>query len=268
MWRAFANRSLGLIAWLVWHCSSPQQAQLAAWRVIGASHPMLSLIYRTGVSRRLRKDWRGSMLNRFLSVFTRIDPAFKLHVDMNDVHYLNEARRQHGGVLICTGHFGLTLAAHKALLDLGIEPVFVGSGLQGARDTSGWNWGTPKPVELLDSDRPDVLLQARRRIDAGAVVIAYVDYDPEEGRAGKVGPMAISPNAFAWAALNRVPLLFMASRPGEDGRILLEFTLPPHPLPDNPRAARECAAGFRDFMAARMDRDYVILRPKDATGPL
>jgi hypothetical protein len=268
MWRTSANQLLGVLAWFVWHCSNRNNAQLAAWRVIRLSHSLLALIYRRGVSARLRKDWRGSMLNRMLSVFTRIGSDFQLHVDMHGVHHLMAAHEEHGGVLVCTGHFGLTLASHKALFDLGLTPIYVGSGEGGARNTSGWNWGTSRAVVLLDSDRPDIFLQAKRRLDAGAVIIAYVDYDPEQGRPGADGPMAISPNAFIWAALHHIPILFMAARPDEDGRIVLEFIDPVHRLPHDPRTGLHCAAEFRDFMASRMDRDYVILRPKNAAPAL
>ncbi len=259
MWRSIANQLLGLLARIIWYSSRRERAQFAAWRVIRALYPLLSALYSPGVTGRLRKDWRGSMLNRILSVFTRIDPGFSLHLEMRGAWLLTEARRQHGGVLVCTGHFGLTLASHKGLLDLGLAPVFVVSADNGARDVSGWNWGTATPLELLDADRPDVLIRAATRVRE--------DYDPlKEGLLCRSDAMAISPNAFAWAQINRVPMLFMASATGEDGRIVLEFTRPVHALPASPREALACAGEFSTFMSQRMGRDYVVMRPKSAAA--
>ena len=121
MWRGIANQLLGMLATIIWYSSRRERVQLSAWRAIRACYPMLSALYRLGVRKRLRKDWRGSMLNRMLSVFTRIDPDFVLHMEMRGVWLLTEAHRRHGGVLVCTGHFGLTLASHKGLLDLGLD---------------------------------------------------------------------------------------------------------------------------------------------------
>lgn len=265
MWRTIANQLLGVLARIVWYSSRPEHVQFTAWRVIRASYPALSAFYRSGIGASLRKDWRGSMMNRMLSVFTRIDPRFALHLEIRSPHLLTEMRRRHGGVLVCTGHFGLTLAAHKGLLDMGLEPVFIGSGENGARDMSGWNWGTTRSVDLLDSDRPDVLTQARRRVRGGAVLIGYVDYDPAAAAPQVAsGARAVSPNAFAWAQLERVPILFMASSLADDGRIVLEFIQPANAMPAGPREALACAGEFCRFIGSRMGRDYVIRRPKHA----
>lgn len=269
MWRGIANQLLGMLATIIWYSSRRERVQMSAWRVIQTGYPLLSTLYRFGVRKRLRKDWRASMLNRMLSVFTRIDPDFALHLELRGAWLLTEAHRRHGGVLVCTGHFGLTLASHKGLLDLGLEPVFIVSGERGARDVSGWNWGTSRPIDLLDADRPDVLIQAARRLRDGAVVIGYVDFDPlAQGLPSGTASMAISPNAFSWAQLNRVPLLFMSSEPREDGRIMLEFSQPTQTLLDSPRSALACAAEFRDFMTSRTGRSHVVMRPKEASRAL
>ncbi len=265
MWRTIANQLLGVLARIIWSASRPEYVQFSAWRVIRATYPILSAFYRAGIDAGLRKDWRGSIMNRMLSVFTRIDPGFTLHLEIRSPHLLADMRRRHGGVLVCTGHFGLTLAAHKGLLDMGLEPVFIGSGENGARDMSGWNWGTPRHVDLLDADRPDVLTQASKRVRGGAVLIGYVDYDPAATapRAG-AGTQAVSPNAFAWAQLERVPILFMASSLADDGRIVLEFFQPANAMAGNAREALACADEFCNFIGRRMGRDYVIRRPKHA----
>ncbi|MEN3974193.1 hypothetical protein [Emcibacter sp. SYSU 3D8] len=269
MWRSIANQLLGLVGRIIWYSSRRERAQFTAWRVIRASYPVLSRLYLLGVNPRQQKDWRSSMLNRILSVFTRIDADFTLHLDIRGAWLLKEAHRQYGGVLICTGHFGLTLASHKGLLDLGLDPVFIGSGQRGARDMSGWNWGTATPIDLVDSDRSDVLLQAARRLRDGAVVIGYVDFDPlAHGLRCNPASLAISPNAFSWAQINRFPMLFMASEPSEDGRIVLEFTQPIHAIPDSPRSALACAAEFGDFMTSRTGRNHVVMRPKEASRAL
>jgi hypothetical protein len=247
MWRGIANQLLGMLATIIWYSSRRERVQLSAWRAIRACYPMLSALYRLGVRKRLRKDWRGSMLNRMLSVFTRIDPDFVLHMEMRGVWLLTEAH----------------------LLDLGLEPVFIVSGEHGARDVSGWNWGTSRPIDLLDADRPDVLIQAARRLRDGAVVIGYVDFDPlAQGLPSGLASMAISPNAFSWAQLNRVPMLFMSSEPSDDGRIVLEFSQPSQTLLDSPRSALACAAEFSDFMTSRTGRNHVVMRPKEASRAL
>jgi hypothetical protein len=261
--RHLANTGLGLLARILWAFSRPERVQLDAYRAVCLLYPLASRFYAAGLASGQRKDWHASMMNRLLSVFTRIDPGFTLHVDILNGAMLTDTHERHGGVLVCTGHFGLTLAAHAALPRIGVDPVFVGSLEGGVRDMQGWNWGTARPLDAIDTDRLDVLRVAAARLRSGAVIVSYVDYDPAEleGRRGGLST-AISPNAFVWASLNDAPVLFMASDLSPDGRILLEFARPNQHRPDSYREALACAGEFKAFMEARTGRSYSILRPR------
>jgi hypothetical protein len=258
--KPIANAMLGMLARLIWVSSRPERVQLDAYRAIRLLHALAAPFYRLAVAQSRRKDWRPAMLNRMLSVFTRIDPRFALHVDVENVELPLETARRHGGMLVCTGHFSLTLAGLKPVRDLGLRPMGVGSA---ARGTAGWNWGSAAPVEMIDAGRPDVMARCTQSAAAGDMLVAYVDYAFGEGEGrDRVRRLAVSPNMFAWAALRRVPVLFLAARLAPSGRIVLEFAQPRHHVPASRDEAEACAEEFRAFISARTGHQHILRRPR------
>lgn len=245
-----AQLFLDAAAWLIWRLYAPDSVQLAACRFIDRAFPLLSRAYGLGKAGKRRPVRRATMLNRMLSQFTRIDPDFTLHTDIENGALLRAATAGDRGVLICTAHLRLSFAAHRALRDLGLKPVFVGITERG---TAGWNWGDAEPLATIDAARADVLIRCLRHVRRGNAVIAFVDYRGAPGTGAE--PLLISPNAFTWAALNAVPLLFMATRLKRDGRIAIEF--------ERPDAAVSSAAEFAAFIERRTGWDCVVKRPKE-----
>ena len=257
-------RMLDGLAWLIWRFSSPAMAQLAAFHVIDRWPSRLARIYNFGRKAHYRADYRVRALNHILCVFTQYDPNFTLHVDVENADALIAASMGARGVLICTAHLGLTLAAHRALHDLGYTPAFV---IFDSPRTARWNWGHPAPLTVIDAGRPDVLVRCSRHIQRGDAIIAFVDYHTA-GMAMCDGPqpLGISPNAFAWAHLNDIPILFMASRLDSGGRIVIELENSASVHRDGPATGASTARAFAEFLEQRTGWRCIIRRPKEDIG--
>lgn len=255
-----ANRILDLIAWVIWRCNSPETVQFAACRFIDNCLPFLARIYFIGRPTLYRADHRATALNHFLCQFTRIDPRFTLHVDVENMDAVIEATTGNRGVLVCTVHLRLTFAAHGVLRDLGLNPAFAGFV---SPKISGWNWGHPDPITAIDAKRADVLIQCGVHIRRGDIVFAFVDHRPDDmANSGTPPPVAISPNAFVWARDNDVPLLFLVSRLSPDGRIVIEFHKP-EAMAAETDATDPSAIGFANFIEKRTGWRCVVRRPKE-----
>ena len=260
-----AHRILDLIAWVIWRRNSPETVQFAACRFIDRWLPLLARSYFLGRPTLYRAEHRATALNHFLCQFTRFDSSFTLHVDAENVEAVIEASAGNRGVLICTVHLRLTFAAHRVLLDLGLKPVFVGNV---SPAISGWNWGHPDPITAIDARRADVLIRCAAHTRRGDIVFAFVDHRPDEmNNGGTPPPVAISPNAFAWARANDVPVLFLASRLSPDGRIVIEFHKP-EAMAARPDAADPSAIGFAKFIEKRTGWRCVVRRPKETQRDL
>lgn len=255
-----ADHLVGLLARLLWRFDTPSGVQFAAYRFIMRVGPLAALAYAFR-RKPLHADWRVSLMNRFLTAFTCIDPNFTLHLELEGSDLLDDACREGGGVVLCTAHFGLTLAAHAGVKRVGLRPVLVISGQNTRRSSAGWNWGTPDRLEMVDADQPDVLRKCARLIDKGAVLITFVDYDAGELHGGRV--RAISPNLFRWAQSKRVSTLFLASRLASSGHVVLEFAKPSHSPLAGSKEAQACAEEFARFVAERTGDRCVVRRRKD-----
>jgi len=258
MRHAIAHLFLDMAAGIVRRVHPPETVQLAAVRLIDRSAPLLARAYGVGRRARYHPDRRATMLSRMLCTITERHPAFTLHSRIEQSELLADATAGGRGVLVCTPHMRLAYAAHRALHLRGLNPVFVSVPGNVQR---GSHWGDAAPLTVLDADRADILFLCARHIAAGDVVIAFVDYrlDPPVAR-GVPAPVAISPNAFAWAGIERVPLLFMAPRLAPDGHIVLEFARP------RPGSGAATARAFADFIEPRTGWRCIVQRRKDATG--
>lgn len=258
-----AHRILDAIARVIWHRNNRQTVQFAACRFIDRWLPFFARSYFIGRPSLYRPDHRATALNHLLCQFTRIDPRFTLHVDVENADAMIGAAAGNRGVLICTAHLRLTFAVHGVLRDLGLKPVFVGFVSPKA---SGWNWGHPDPITTIDAARADVLIKCAAHIRRGDIVIAFVDHRPAGlSNSDAPPPVAISPNAFVWARNSGVPVLFLASRLTPDGRIVIEFQKP-EAVATRPDAAEPFAIGFADFIERRTGWRCVVRRPKEIRG--
>ena len=233
------------------------RVQHMACRFIERSHPILSRSYGFGRRPIHHPDRRATMLNRMLCRITERGPGLTLDAALERGALLDAATAGGRGVLICTAHQRLAFAAHGLLRARGLTPVFVAIPGNVQR---GSHWGDRDPLTLVDAESPDVLFRCARHIAQGDIVIAFVDYriaPDHDGR--RAPPVAISPNAFAWARTNHVPLLFMASRLTSEGRIMLELA-----QPEARAAGAALARSFADFLEARTGWRCVVRRRKDA----
>jgi hypothetical protein len=256
---AIAHLVLDAAADLIGRRRAADRVQHSVCRFIERSYPILARVYGFGRRPVHHPDRRATMLNRMLCRITAHGPGLRLDAAWEQGALLDAAAAGGCGVLICTAHQRLAFAAHALLRAQGLKPVFV--AIPG-NVQPGSHWGDREPLTLVDAENPDVLLRCARHIANGDIVIAFVDYriepDPGDRRAP---PVAISPNAFAWARSNDVPLLFLASRLTREGRILLELA-----QPEAGKAGAALARDFADFLEARTGWRCVVQRRKDAGG--
>jgi hypothetical protein len=258
---AIAHLALDGVADLIGRRHPAECIQHRLCRFIERSYPSLSRAYGLGRRPIHHPDRRATMLNRMLCRITARGPGVRLDAAWEQGALLDAAAAGGRGVLICTAHQRLAFAAHALLRARGLKPVFVAIA---ENVQHGSHWGDPEPLRIVDAGRPDVLFRCARHIADGDILIAFVDYriEPRPGDRG-AAPVAISPNAFAWALGNDVPLLFLASRLTREGRILLELA-----QPMARRGGAALARDFADFVQVRTGWRCIVQRRKAAdAGP-
>jgi hypothetical protein len=252
-----AERFLDAAARAIWWLSNPETAQIRAHQFVAFTLPLLSRLYRSDVVH--GPGVKAAMLNRLLSAMTRSGRSFHLHTVLKNREVLIDAHSDGRGVLIATAHLRLGFAAHQALKAIGQVPVFVGNGDQ---DTSGSHWGDGEPLRTIDARHADVLIQCSRHVRRGNSLVAFVDYRTAAG-SDPDAPVAISPNAFAWALKNNVPIVFMLSSLSPSGEIILEFSRAN--IPDDQTASGAAIAGsFAISLEDRYAWPCTVMRPREA----
>lgn len=191
---------------------------------------------------------------------TKLNPAFKLNYSVMGEEKLVEIQKEYGSALIFTGHFGLSMASHFALLDMGISPIFVVNTDNGSRDISGFNWGTKRNVSLIDAQQPDVLFQIGLALHIpNSAIVAFVDYYE--------GGLCVSPNLFSWAYLKNMPIIFMVTSPRDNGLINISFHSTPFMIPSSRNEAYICAQSFSDLMEKELGK-IVVVRKRYVRTPI
>ncbi len=193
-------------------------------------------------------DYHSEFVQHMLCAATR-HGGIDIKVLLSGADILGEIYRRHGHAILCTAHFGLTLAIARALADLSI-PV---SGIGKVQPSmSGWHWGVPERLRIIASS-PYCFVRARRALETGRVLVAYPDdgvYDDTDGRP----VMVIKPNLFSFAARLKCPVLFFGAKLAEDGAILIDIVRPDHAFPQTAADARGLAEEFFAFVSARSKR--------------
>ena len=83
----------------------------------------------------------------------------------------------------------------------------------------GWNWGHPDPLQTIEA-RDCFLFAKLRQRSQRRRIICFVDYNPS---LQPPETMIISPNLFVWAEHEQIPVVFMFTSLGDDGRIRIEL---------------------------------------------
>jgi hypothetical protein len=227
---ASSHGFLALAAWILVKTCPPRAAfRCAVW--------FATLLHRIAAApyARLRpqfppRDRRGLILQWMFGVMTRHG-----HVDL-DVRLVNGAAIERayaraGRLILCTAHFGLTMAMFSALERRGHRFNLISTGRG-----HGWNWGCRQPLAIIQNDA-HCLLHLRRSLDEGVIAVVYPDHLPP---GNGVRPTLISPQIFRFARMTRTPLLYYDVRL-EAGAIVITVV--------EPETAD--AAEFGAFIAAR-----------------
>lgn len=251
-----ADWAIGVIAIAVVHRSSPRHAYAIFWSILDAVYPLFAALYKPCPQQQSDR-WRTLILQRALCVMTRHRPGFDLKLCVLGGDELDRAIGAGAPLILFTAHFGLTLAAPRALADRGHQVALIADRSSG---WDGWHWGLHKPLQVLSSGT-DVMLRARTVLEAGIPVICYVDYGLPASDSG-MRLIGISPNAFRLAHRLGATVLFLASRLECDGTITIEFYRPRQNKLQTSHAAKLCAAEFASFVTDRTGWPSVVQRPK------
>jgi hypothetical protein len=243
-----ANGAVGVVAAAVVHAVSPNRAHEVFWRISQAAFPLFAGVYRVFRPQSRSELWRIHVLQRALSVMTRQRPGFTLKVRVSGTD---------DPLIICTAHFGLTLAAARVLADLGHRPAWI---VDRTDTADGWHWGLRQPLWILPR-ASDVMLHARRALQDGFPVVCYVDFKPPEFCSRTFTHVHISPNVFRLAHRLAANLLFMASGLEADGTIRIEFRQPNLGRLRSLQEADLCAAEFAEFVSARTGWTCSVRKP-------
>ncbi len=243
-----ANSVVWIIAAAVIRLAPAARAHAVFWQISEFIFPPFVRAYRLFRPQSRSEMWRIHVLQRALSVMTRHSPGFDLKLRVLGKDLAEQALNAKEPLIICTAHFGLTLAAARVLADLGHRAAWVTDWSAGS---NGWHWGLCDPLKILVRG-PNVMLQVRRELERGTLVVCYVDYKPMEYCSRSRGSLLVSPNAFSLAHRVAAHVLFMASHLEDDGTIVIEFQWPWLHAPRNEREAERCAADFAAFLSNRI----------------
>jgi hypothetical protein len=254
--KKLADWIIGGVAAMVAYLAPPDRAYAVLWRLISPFFPVLETIFRV-VAKRPGQDCRTLTIQRALAVMTRCRPGFDLALRVEGREELARVLKESTPVILCTAHFGLTLAAPRVLADYGRRVALIASK---AKESNGWHWGLREPLQIL-GDGADSFLRARAVLRSGHLLISYVDYKTL-GSASPEVVTCISPNAFRLAHLTGATLLFFSSRLELDGHISINFHRPQLNRILSPEQANLCAAEFVDFASKHADWKCVVQRWK------
>lgn len=217
---------------------------------------LAGLIYALGArpfallrGRPVTPRYRCMVLRDMLCVATR-KGGIPIRVDIRGEGLLDKAYAAHGRVLLCTAHFGLTMAIFSALEARGLAGAAVGQ-VSDKRDRL--HWGCSRPATLIESDRL-CLVRARLALESGKAVVVMPErprWLPDRPDLDAIG-YDVDPNGFLFAAQIGVPVLFLGAELGPGGAISLDIVEPAHSRPLDETEAMALAEDYCRFLEARM----------------
>jgi lauroyl/myristoyl acyltransferase len=249
-----ADGVIGGVAGTAAYLAPPERAYAIVWAVLSPCFPLMEWIYRA-VAKRPGEHCRTMTMQRALAVMTRCRPGFDLPLCIEGRGDLIRILNDGGPIILCTAHFGLTLAAPRILADCGRQVALIAGQTRGS---NGWHWGLREPLQIL-GDRADAFLKARSALKSGNILICYVDYAKwRKESADKV--IFISRNVFRLAHLTNASVMFYCSRLEHDGHITIHFHLPLSYHPISVKEADHCAAEFADFASGEAGWNCIVER--------
>jgi len=225
-----------------------------------ATHRLYALLRRHSPKR----NYRALILRDMLCMATRKgDIPIRTRLDGGDI--LDRAYAEHGRVILCTAHFGLTLAIFSVLEARGLSPAAVGR-VSAKRDRL--HWGCKRPVNLIESDRL-CLVRSRQALDAGEVVTVFPEVPRSPANLPDTGDDSfdVEANVFGFAQRVGVPVLFFGAGLGSNGAIVLDIIEPTHSLPGTPAEATALAWEYCAFLEARTERPCSVAPQRGKSVP-
>ncbi len=196
---------------------------------------------------------KSSLLKYILSAITRY-AYIEIPLRSINEQALLEYHRRYGGFILCTAHFGLTLAVLGLQRKHGLPCTIISSGGP-SKKAYGWNWGCTEPLRLIKPDAKS-FIKVRKAIANDEIVLVCCDYASVEDMQNNV--LFLSPNIFEYAHRANVPLLFLGAALADDTIIEIEFVEASHPIPASAEELAVVMEEFRFFVAQRMDKNVIF----------
>lgn len=229
---------------------TPQQRYWAALLWVKWVFPFALFVDRW-VFRRYQKSLlnKTTLLKFILSAITRY-AYIEIPLRSINEQALLEYHHKYGGFILCSAHFGLTMAVFGFLEKHGLPVMSISNG--GPRKNAfGWNWGCTQPLRLIKSDA-NSLIKVRKALAKDEIVLVYCDHAPDENFQNNF--LFLSPNIFEYAYKANIPLLFLGVALAYDGIIEIEFVEASHPIPASAEELVVVMEEFRYFVAQRMEK--------------
>ena len=229
---------------------TPQQRYWAALLWVKWFTPFAVFVDRW-VFRRPQKSLlsKTALLKFILSAITRY-AYIEIPCRSPNERALLEYHRKYGGFILCSAHFGLTMAVFGFLEKHGIPVTSISNG--GPRKKAyGWNWGCTEPLRLIKSNAIS-LIKVRKALAKDEIVLVYCDHAPDDNFQNDF--LFLSPNIFEYAYRATIPLLFLGVALAYDGIIEIEFVEASHPIPASAEELAVVMEEFRYFVAQRMKK--------------
>src|SRR5687768_5630896 len=194
----------------------------AAIHVARAIEPLIARTRGYQQRTRLQTDsLRESSLELLLMTLTRNGTTFPTPIRVEGAEHLPTPGS--GGALIVGPHTMLSTLFIRLLEDVGLRPIVIA-----ANEFS--MVGTRSPVRVL-LPSPQMLLKVRRLFREGRTIAAMIDRGEPERRNRAIqrdsGALLISYPLLRLALLQRVKVIFIATRLDADSQVIVRLSVPP-----------------------------------------
>jgi hypothetical protein len=229
---------------------APEKRYWAALRWVEYLQPWAVFFYGR-ISKTPKQEQRIKiiLLQRMLSAITRY-ADIELPIRSTTEQVLSEYHRQYGGLILCSAHFGLTMAIFSMLEKQGLPIISISNGGL-LKKSKGWNWGCKNPLRFIKKDSKS-FITARKKLRASEIILAYSDHSSDNDV--KNNTLSLSPNVFKFAYKIKAAILFLAADLATDGFIEIDFIEASYPVSTSSDELGIVMNEFRLFVEKRMGK--------------